>query len=104
MPNKKGVLSEDMAPLEQNEKNLECEGVHYTIVKEEPKPHQINVSRSCHSNLVHLQMNSISPSRTAQKRIAEQANNKGKKYQLKKDASCFAIKASINASNEEMKA
>lgn len=44
MPTKKNMLSEEMAPLEQNEKNLECEGVHYTIVKEEPKPHQINVS------------------------------------------------------------
>lgn len=32
-------------PLEQNEKNLECDGQHYKVVKElEPK--QINVSKS----------------------------------------------------------
>lgn len=32
------------APLEQNVKNLECDGVIYKVVKEDPKKAQINVS------------------------------------------------------------
>jgi hypothetical protein len=32
------------APLEQNEKNLECDGFPYKVVQEEPKAHEINVS------------------------------------------------------------
>jgi len=32
------------APLEQNEKNLECDGVHYKVVLENPSRQNTNVS------------------------------------------------------------
>lgn len=44
MNNKASMDSIEMAPLEQNEKNLECDGMPYKVVMEEPKPHEINVS------------------------------------------------------------
>lgn len=38
------VKREEEAPLEQNEKNLECDGMPYKVVFETPKPANRNVS------------------------------------------------------------
>jgi hypothetical protein len=38
------VKREDEAPLEQNEKNLECDGTPYKVIKEAPKLGNTNVS------------------------------------------------------------
>ena len=42
---KNNNLQTEVAPLEQHEKNLECDGVHYKVVKEDPNGKQKNVSR-----------------------------------------------------------
>lgn len=37
---KMAALSPDAAPLEQNIKNLECEGVQYKVIKEDKGPYR----------------------------------------------------------------
>ena len=95
-------IDPNFAPLEQNVKNMYCDGTKYKVVKEDPtllKPFEINRF-------------SISPSRNAQKRMMDKQNAK---YQTKQqkvaakrksmkpgDDSCFALLAGENAANEEI--
>lgn len=61
----------DAAPLEQNVKNLECDGVIYKVVKEDPTKAPINVSRL--TRLFILTMNLVG--------IADISFTEGAKYE-----------------------
>ena len=55
------------APLEQNIKNLECDGVPYRVIKEDKNIiRQVSIKKSLNVNLT--QQLAISPSRNAFKR------------------------------------
>ena len=84
------MANREEAPLEQNEKHLDCDGVHYKIVQEEPKPHEIN-------------HNPIAESRAAFMRALKR--NMGVKLRKKdKGAGCYALKAQTLAAGEEIAA
>jgi len=84
----------DAAPLEQNIKNLECDGVVYRVVKEiiDPQVHPINPV-------------AISPSRKDQNRRMARALAHGKgqrKSKQQDDDSCHAVNAGANSAIEEV--
>ena len=89
MNRKASIESQEMAPLEQNEKHLECDGNFYKIVKEEPKPHEINHYPIAASRSAFIR---------ALKRHMGIKQKKGKKDE------CHALKAGINAATEEIMA
>ena len=71
------------APLEQNEKNLVCEGIHYKIVKEVKDPYSYTQLFSA-----------ISPSRKSMSKEIKKMARKTKKDKLQKfDDTTFAVKA-----------
>ena len=79
----------DAAPLEQNIKNLECNGIHYKVVREDdavPLPHNMPIAES----------------RNHAKRMLDRAMAKGKKKkQLKGADACHALNPGINSAFEE---
>jgi len=79
------------APLEQNEKNLECDGFPYKVVQEEHKPHEVN-------------KNPINASRKAFIRALKRHLGHKKTRKNQHEEECHALRACTNAAVEEISA
>ena len=85
------TLDSNAAPLEQNIKNLECDGTAYKIIREEPKrAHSVSLVLF----IAFLQQLAISPSIKAIKR---NLGGKSKKMSIMTENDFFAVNTGLNS-------